>query len=89
MPDRCRMSGFGVGEDRGVSFPFSLSSGSVYDRPNHGCHSSHSNEEAGVAITSFFLEFNHFEFLLLNFQFKNANIWGVKKCSLVITILHT
>lgn len=58
----------------GINFRFFLSSGSVCDGITHGCHSSHRNEEAEVVITSFFLEFNHFEFLLLNFQFKNANI---------------
>lgn len=81
--DRMREGGRG-----GINFRFFLSSGGVCDGITQGCHSSHRNEEAGVVITSFFLEFNHFEFLLLNFQFKNANI-SEKKCSLIITIFHT
>lgn len=69
-----RMSGGGAG-GASASVSFSLMVVSVTG-PTQGCRSSHSNEEAGVAITSLFLEFNHFDFLLLNFQFKNANISG-------------
>lgn len=79
----------GEGQGASASVSFSLMVVSVTG-PTQGCRSSHSNEEAGVAITSLFLEFNHFDFLLLNFQFKNANIsGGGGDCSLVITILHT